>query len=328
MPIEGGDRVVLLLIVESPYTDRFSQYWTRSLPIYGKYDDYGGIDLDDSIGDEEDKANQLVWHYMCRLFEEDLYEGPNTRDLGQPAPSKALLSPANILSWVSEGDLYIEDDARFSDAEADKKLQVHQVLVRADIWEAFLGQVVSSTNLPDVEFVFEYLKGKYQGQVRRTKAAAELLDKLSDEDSEALTEIRELASGLSHYQYPGRVVIGTRSHVDTLKMLAQDAAEGLDDPNNEMVLRRAAELCFVESVMRESRMEWYPVREGTGSQYVNEGMTTQLHLEMARAGLRRMIRNYDDMQDEDGLLDHQLTCIDALVESLVETLKAEGKTHD
>jgi hypothetical protein len=234
LPLEAGDRVLWLPLVENPYAHTMpcnmsDLYYVRSWPILGRYDDYGQID----DFDVESIAN---WTFLEGLKKDAVV-----------APSPASLEAALESIWrggltVKRGSFDIEtafaglvDELAARDpslqtllkpptAEGVKDvLTVHQAMIRLDVWEALVG-----LSAPE-----EWPGYDVRKEVERWWSSNAI-------------PIRELVP----------YTLGPMTHLRLA--WKQHGVKPWPDPELAAFLRRTAELLHVTTILGNTRYWWRP----------------------------------------------------------------------
>jgi len=331
LPITPGDKVVWLLIAESPYESREGCYHNdfyhiRSVPIYGSYGDYGRIEISND--------QELSIEVIRDQFVKDLIpKTANERDklCGIPAVAIENFSFKTLQVWLHEGHLYV--DAEYLHRESNKRMnlrmpdgidgehwpedvpthpqRIHKVMILRDVWDSMMelelpGFFRQKLNVKRFKLGAEELVTELLTETEEDK---ELAKSSLSADRVLWHKMMRLVKQDSHnlfvsaYIGPsgmgGQPAYGMHNKyiVETLiKRLMEGQVEASDI---RPIFKSLAELAFIEAVLANARMSWHPTT-GTGSQGQEWLLTMEMHLRMAKAA-EKHYRAYREWLGEDSI---------------------------
>lgn len=261
LPIRRGDPVVFLLLEMVSFNQkagyrpqtRSSGYWRpRTLPLYAQYNDYGSIEK--WAGSETPVIQNLLRDLSDSLLERE------------PEPYRLQVKRENLgfpalLDWLHEGKVWVKG--------FDCPVPIQKVLIRGDVWKTVL----------EMEF-FNY-RGEERSWARLIREIPEFLESyrdLSEKESPSLSLLLEpmgrrvegnlLAQILSSHLLlgiAGREILRGEllQYLDSTRLPVPARNEARE--KIEFLLRRFAEVSFVDLVFETTRRAWGPTT-GSGSQ--------------------------------------------------------------
>lgn len=160
LPITIGDEVVWLLLTKNPYADNgtgcyFNDYFfVRSVPIFGKYDDYGEM----APGENEGLFLELVkQQFALDLMRHEQNERDKT--CGIPAVDMADFSFGQLQNWLHEGHVRIDGEYLYTQANIRHNKRTRESIEHV---RAYCAHDTCPTPLPDKsDFVYKMIKPRH-----------------------------------------------------------------------------------------------------------------------------------------------------------------------
>jgi hypothetical protein len=171
-PISPGEKVVFLLLTQNPYDSQAGRsgcnlddfFFIRSVPLYGTYDDYGRVSLDD----DQDSIIELIRDG----FSIDLIP----REAAGPYDDRVHMDDwtfDNLQSWLHDGLVRVDQNAlsrlsspNSAEYQAIKPGAVYKIIIRQDAWDAFIKLAVQDYR---GEYTYETFKSGADKVLERMK---------------------------------------------------------------------------------------------------------------------------------------------------------------
>lgn len=275
LPINCGDHLRWLLLIESPYGTRNNHippdcfYIPRSIPVRAEYADYGEVKGRDKDL-IEDSYQYKLW---LELFKKDLVEKEQGANQYHDLEVKHNLTLAKLQDFLHEDLLSIREE-QWGQNEA-RELKVKKAYIREDVWQEVLnltrfwqgykkvkGKYITITT--DVHGLYKSILEECIESVKRKKTNAHGLETLgwgfyaphrkTNGDFKALPCL--LGSSCNGLSFPF-----VRGVPETLELILDEVfseKSSFEDKHIQEALRDLAELWVVTSFLSSRMQAWAP----------------------------------------------------------------------
>ncbi len=292
LPIFSGDPVVVFLLIENRLEDRVewaanghcysNQYWTtRSIQLYGEYNDYGWFEFDDDWNSR----------FTLNAFQDDLVE----MDLGEnkyhdiSVTKKSINSLEAVGEAIHEDRLFVHSVDLMSNKKMDRAIgtfavhrRVFDAIVELGI-DIYKGEITVKTLLESAD---EYIKKQREYVLSDTFSRMGFDFMIGEHPSNVFSGV--FGRGMGEFSSVNGAHILYRDKIRTMIIA------GATDDELKPILEELSKYYIFDSAMGNLRKTWMP-QAGSGSQA--DGL--DLHKTVMNAALSRIKDYEDDIEDWD-----------------------------